>query len=79
MVQNASATIEPALGPDKTVSSAGSASQEELAQILAPIALYPDTLLAQMFMATTYPPEILEAARFVKEEPTLKDDTLDNG
>lgn len=79
MVQNASATIEPAPGPDKTVSSAGSASQEELAQILAPIALYPDTLLAQMFMATTYPPEILEAARFVKEEPTLKDDTLDNG
>ena len=61
----------------KTASSGESASQEELAQILAPIALYPDTLLAQMFMAATYPLEIVEAARFVKEKSSLKDDALD--
>ena len=60
-----------------TTGSDGSASQEELAQILAPIALYPDTLLAQMFMAATYPLEIVEAARFVKANPSLKEDALD--
>jgi len=71
MAQSASAAEAPATG------SGESASQEELAQILAPIALYPDTLLAQMFMAATYPLEIVEAARFVKEKSSLKDDALD--
>ena len=60
-----------------TASKDGAASEEELAQILAPIALYPDTLLAQVFMAATYPLEIVEAARFVKEKPSLKEDKLD--
>ena len=36
---------------------------EELEQIVAPIALYPDALLAQVFMASTYPLEIVQAAR----------------
>ena len=36
-------------------------SAEELEQIVAPIALYPDSLLAQVFMASTYPLEIVEA------------------
>ncbi len=67
----------PAPSPDKTASTGEPASKEELAQILAPIALYPDTLLAQMFMAATYPLEIVEAARFVKEKSSLKDDALD--
>ena len=63
--------------PKPAQSSGGGASQEELAQILAPIALYPDTLLAQMFMAATYPLEIVEAARFVKGNSSLKEDALD--
>ncbi len=54
-----------------------SISEAELAQILAPIALYPDTLLMQMFMAATYPLEVVEAARFVKANPKLKEDDLD--
>jgi hypothetical protein len=49
---------------------------EELDQIVAPIALYPDPLLAQIFMASTYPLEVVEAARFVKDNPSLKDDAL---
>ncbi|MEA1922250.1 MAG: DUF3300 domain-containing protein [Pseudomonadota bacterium] len=77
LARNASAAETPAPGSDKSVSSGESASQEELAQILAPIALYPDTLLAQMFMAATYPLEIVEAARFVKENSSLKEDALD--
>jgi hypothetical protein len=36
---------------------------EQLEQIAAPIALYPDPLLAQVLMASTYPLEIVEAAR----------------
>ncbi len=46
--------------------------QEELEQMIAPIALYPDDLLAQMFMASTYPLEIVEADRWVKANPNLK-------
>ncbi len=74
MAQKISATEKQ---PESSQSSGGAASQEELAQILAPIALYPDTLLAQMFMAATYPLEIVEAARFVKGNQTLKEDALD--
>jgi len=50
--------------------------QEELEAILAPIALYPDELLAQTLMASTYPLEIVEADRFVKANPNLKGDQL---
>ena len=38
--------------------------QEELDQMLAPIALYPDALLSQVLMAATYPLEVVEAARW---------------
>src|SRR5262245_11916337 len=49
---------------------------EELEQIVAPIALYPDSLLAQIFMASTYPLEIVEAARWSKEHPDVKGDAV---
>jgi hypothetical protein len=41
---------------------------ESLDQILAPIALYPDPLLAQILMAATYPLEVVEADRWVGEQ-----------
>jgi hypothetical protein len=47
---------------------------EELDQMLAPIALYPDSLLAQILMACGYPLEIVEAARWSKANPNLKGD-----
>src|SRR6185436_5968258 len=49
---------------------------EELEQIVAPIALYPDPLIAQIFMASTYPVEIVQAARFAKANASLKGDAL---
>ena len=52
-------------------------SPEELEQVVAPIALYPDSLLAQVLMASTYPLEVVEAARFAEENPSLKDEALD--
>lgn len=42
-------------------------SQEELEQMLAPVALYPDNLLAQIMMAATYPLEVAEAARWSRD------------
>ena len=42
--------------------------------MLAPIALYPDGLLSQILMASGYPLEIVEAARWSKANPTLKGD-----
>jgi len=53
-------------------------SQQELDELLAPIALYPDPLLAQVFMASTYPMEIVEAARWLKANPDLKDKALED-
>ena len=47
---------------------------EELDQMLAPIALYPDALLAQTLMAASYPLEVVDAARWSKANPALKGD-----
>ena len=52
-------------------------SREELAQMLAPIALYPDALLSQVLMASTYPIEVIEADRWVRRNPNLKGEALD--
>jgi len=49
---------------------------EELEAIVAPIALYPDPLVAQVMMAATYPLEVVQAARLMKAKPNLKDDAL---
>lgn len=51
--------------------------EEELAQMLAPIALYPDALLSQVLMASTYPLEVIEADRWVRRNPELKDKSLE--
>jgi hypothetical protein len=47
---------------------------EEVDALVAPIALYPDDLLAQVLMASTYPLEVVQAARWVKSNPDLKGD-----
>ncbi len=49
-------------------------TQQELDQMLAPIALYPDSLLSQILMASTYPIEVVQAARWSKANPNLKGD-----
>ena len=53
-------------------------STEELTQMLAPIALYPDTLIAQILMASTYPLELVEAERWLRANKGLTGDALDN-
>jgi uncharacterized protein DUF3300 len=49
-------------------------TQAELDQMLAPIALYPDNLLSQVLMASTYPIEVVEAARWSRANPGLTGD-----
>ncbi|HWV16822.1 MAG TPA: DUF3300 domain-containing protein [Cellvibrio sp.] len=47
-------------------------SQAELDQLLAPIALYPDTVLSQVLIASTYPIEVVQADRWVEKNPNSK-------
>jgi hypothetical protein len=51
-------------------------SAAQLDQLVAPIALYPDPLLAQVLMASTYPLEVVQAHRFAKANKGLKGDKL---
>ena len=46
-------------------------TQAELDQMLAPIALYPDPLLSQILMASTYPVEVVQAARWSRANAPL--------
>jgi hypothetical protein len=47
---------------------------EEIEALVAPIALFPDALLSQVLMASTYPLEVVQAARWVKANPNVKGD-----
>ena len=69
-------TAAPAGAAPQAGSSAPVFKQEELDALLAPIALYPDALLSQILMASTYPLEIVEAARWRKDNASLKDAAL---
>ena len=64
--------VGPGMGPPPT-----QLPQDQLDSLLAPIALYPDQLLSQVLMASTYPLEVVEAARFVQQNPGLKGEALD--
>jgi uncharacterized membrane protein YgcG len=52
--------------------------KEEIEQLVAPIALYPDALVAQILMASTYPLEVVSAARWSKANPNVKDKALED-
>jgi hypothetical protein len=57
--------------PDQTL-----LKPEQLEALVAPIALYPDALLANMLAAATYPLEVVEADRWIKANKNLKGDAL---
>jgi hypothetical protein len=67
------------MAQQQTQQPAGSApvlKQEELDQVLAAIALYPDPLISQILMASTYPLEVVQADRWAKQNTSLKGDAL---
>lgn len=53
-----------------------SQSPQELHQLVAPIALYPDELVAQILAAATYPAEVVEAERWMQDHSDLEGDPL---
>src|SRR6202171_1756049 len=68
---------QPVVTAGDQIAVAAPLPQGELDALLAPIALYPDELLAQVLMASTYPLEIVMATRFVQQNPSLAGDALD--
>ena len=45
-----------------------SLNADQLEQLVAPIALYPDTLVAQMLAASTYPAQVMDADRWLQSQ-----------
>ena len=66
----------PAAPTASTPAKSGTFLPEELEQMVAPIALYPDPLLAQVLMASTYPLEIVEAARWKTANASVTGDAV---
>jgi hypothetical protein len=62
--------------PPAASSSQQLLKSEELDALVSPIALYPDALLAEVLMASTYPLEVVQAERWVTENKNLKGDRL---
>jgi hypothetical protein len=63
---------------DKAQGKPGSAfSQEQIEQMVAPIALYPDGLLMQIMMSATYPLEVVSAERWIVKNPSLTGKALE--
>jgi hypothetical protein len=60
--------------PGWAQSEAPTYSKEQLDQLLAPIALYPDSLLTQVLMAATYPAQVAEAVSWSAAHPNDKGD-----
>src|SRR5262245_15382842 len=58
--------------------SATTRTSAQLEQLVAPIALYPDPLLSQVLMASTYPLEVVQAARWSRDNPGLSGQALED-
>src|SRR6202167_966498 len=69
--QDAQAPAQPSQAPPYTQQS-----PDQLQQLVAPIALYPDSLVAQVLAASTFPAQIVEADRWLQNNSTLKGDAL---
>ena len=82
------ATTGDAVAPEATVAEGESAAPtdstedlegfppDQIEQLAAPVALYPDALLAQVLMASTYPLDIVQAARWVEDQGDLEGEAL---
>ncbi len=70
------ATLAQAAGGTQAGAEATVFKPEELEQLVAPIALYPDSLVSQVLMASTYPIEVVQAERWAKQNANLKGDAL---
>ncbi len=75
--QDSAETAKPAAAPAAApADSAKKLSADQLQSLVAPIALYPDDLLTQTLVASTYPLEIVALQQYLAKHPDLKDQAL---
>ena len=72
----AQSSPQPAASQPAASQSAAPLKPEQLEQLAAPVALYPDPLLAQVLMAATYPLEVVAAERWTTANKNLKPEEL---
>ena len=70
------AVAAPQGTPPAAAEPGASVSPQQLDDLVAPIALYPDPLLGQVLAASTYPLEIAEAAQWLRDHPKWKPSKL---
>src|SRR6266566_8212996 len=59
-----------------TTDEAPKISNDQLDSLVAPLALYPDPLLSQTLVASTYPLEVVQLQQWLEKNPNLKDKAL---
>lgn len=74
--QSAQPAVQPPTPPPPAPAQADLLKPEQLEALVAPIALYPDELLANVLAASTYPLEVVQADRWVKGNKKLKGEAL---
>ena len=74
--QDAQAAPPPATAQGGQAPAYAQQTPEQLQRLVAPIALYPDSLVAQILAASTFPDEVVEADRWVQAHPDLRGDAL---
>ena len=79
LVQTADQTPQATSSSPAPVPDQGTLQPAELEGLVAPIALYPDTLLSNVLMASTYPLEVVHAARWLNQNKYLKGDVQKTG
>ncbi len=72
--QSSEAESQEAVVDEEVIPAEELLSEEELDELVAPVALYPDALLAQVFVASTYPLEIVKSDRWVEDNKDLAED-----
>ena len=70
--QDAPPSMQGQVQPGQLQPQSAHLSPQQLQQLVAPIALYPDALVAQILAASAYPTQIVEANRMVHANPGLK-------
>jgi Protein of unknown function (DUF3300) len=75
LLQTAAAQIQPGT-PAETAPAGAPLTPQQLDNLVAPIALYPDPLISEVLPASTYPIEIAEAEQWVRDHPKWKPSKL---
>jgi hypothetical protein len=76
-IEASAQTTTPApASPSPAAATEDLLKSEQLDALVAPIALYPDNLLSQVLIASTYPLEVVQAERWAAENKDLKGDAL---